>query len=170
MDDNGSYEPPAMDDWKLIIEYPPGPTAPLLPPPHDAPLPLPPPGMAADGANGGNRPKPKIYWRARFEEENVSARILPETPMWGAERELLDMDRETEEYVLDPPPTKSRGGMDGGEKKSRRSSRMIDNTDVITRDNDRDDKRRRRRKRRSMLEPGPADDGRRQSPSYGGGP
>lgn len=167
MEDNGRYEPPAMDDWKLVIEYPPGPTgAPPPPPPADlAALPPPPPGMGIDGANGGGKAKPNIYWRARFDEENVTTRILPEAPLWGVERKLLGMDRETEDYVLFPPATRGRGGNEGGERRSRRSSRLIDgggNMDGVMRDSrdDRDDKRRRRRKRRSMLEPGPMDDGR----------
>ena len=157
MEDHGRYEPPAMDDWKLVIEYPPAGSA--------AP---PPPGAGAEGADGGGRPKPNIYWRARFGDEHVSTRVLPEAPLWGIERKLLDMDRETEEYVLFPPPTKSGKGNEGGERKSRRSSRMIDSGNNMDGNNrgSRDD---RKGKRRSLLEPGPADDGRkRRSSSYGG--
>jgi hypothetical protein len=66
-----------MDDWKLVIEYP-------------------------EGSDG----KPHVYWRARFPEENVSTRVLPESPMWQLERELLALDHETEDYVLHPPPTR----------------------------------------------------------------
>lgn len=165
MEDHGFYEPPAMDDWKLVIEYP-GSTA-LPPHSSDPAAPLPPP----PDVDGGGKPKPNIYWRARFADENVSTRILPEAPMWGIERKLLGLDRETEEYVLDPPPTKSRGGIEGGERRSRRSSRLIEAgpMDGIVRESrdDRDDKRRRRRRRRSVLEPGLADDERRQSPPHG---
>ena len=56
-DDRGDYEPPALDDWKLVVEYP-------------------------DGEEEGARPR--IFWRARFEDEDVSTRVLPESPLCGA--------------------------------------------------------------------------------------
>jgi hypothetical protein len=162
MEDKGDYDPPAMDGWKLVIENPS--TGPPLPPPGMTAPPPPPSGMGIEGADGGGKPKPKIYWRARFEEENVSTRILPETPLWGVEKELLGMDQETEEYVLFPPPTRSGRANEGDERRNRRSSRIIDGRgmDGIIEESrdDRDDKKR-RRKRRSMLEPELVDDGRR---------
>ncbi|KAF2097482.1 hypothetical protein NA57DRAFT_67001 [Rhizodiscina lignyota] len=85
VEDDGRYDPEAMDDWKLVVEYP-------------------------DGPQG----RPNIYWKARFKSRNVSTRVLPESPLWDLERELLAMDPETEEYVLHPPPTRNRGGDDDG--------------------------------------------------------
>jgi hypothetical protein len=76
VDDKGRYDPEAMDEWKLVVEYPHGPDA-----------------------------KPEIYWKARFEDRNVSTRILPESPLWGAERKLLGLDEEMEQEVLWPSPT-----------------------------------------------------------------
>jgi len=79
-DDKGRYEPEAMDEWKLVVSYPQGP----------------------DG-------KPEIYWKARFEDRNVSTRVLPESPLWGPERRLLGLDEDMEDEVLRPPPTKREG-------------------------------------------------------------
>jgi len=106
-DDNGYYDPPAMDDWRLVIEYPPGP-----PPPPGPPG----PGMA------DTRPKPNIYWEALFEDKDASTMRLPEAPLWGQELALLGLDRRTEEYVLYPPPTK--GGRSKTEKEGRGQRRM----------------------------------------------
>ena len=86
VDDKGSYDPEALDDWKLIVEYTP-----------------------EDEATGHERPpKPNVYWKARFADENVSTRVLPEAPLWGIERALLDMDPKTEEYVFEPPETRNK--------------------------------------------------------------
>jgi hypothetical protein len=76
MEDRGDYHPEAMDDWKLVVDYP-----------------------------NGQRNAPEIYWKARFKERNVSTRVLPECPLWATERRLLGMDREMEEEVMRPPPT-----------------------------------------------------------------
>ncbi|KAF2396115.1 hypothetical protein EJ06DRAFT_243851 [Trichodelitschia bisporula] len=81
VDDNGPYDPDGLADWKLVVEYPDGP-----------------------------RGRPEVYWRARFEERNVSTRVLPEAPLWGMERELLGFDREMERVVLWPERTGRRGG------------------------------------------------------------
>lgn len=78
-DDKGDYEPEAMNDWKLVIEYP-----------H------------------GSDARPEIYWKARFPEKNVSTRILPESPLGAVERKLLALDEDMEEQVLWPKPTKRR--------------------------------------------------------------
>jgi hypothetical protein len=80
-DDRGDYEPPALDDWKLVVEYP-------------------------DGEQEGARPR--IFWRARFEDEDVSTRVLPESPLWSYERDLLALDPKIKEEVLYPPPTRRR--------------------------------------------------------------
>jgi hypothetical protein len=78
-DDKGDYGPEAMDDWKLVVEYPHGPDA-----------------------------RPEVYWKARFPDKNVSTRILPESPMSPIERKLLALDEDMEEEVLWPKPTKER--------------------------------------------------------------
>jgi len=80
-EDKDKYRPEALDDWKLVVEYPEGPQG-----------------------------KPDIFWKARFEERNVSTRILPESPLWGLERRLLGLDEEMEEEVLRPPPSGRRMG------------------------------------------------------------
>jgi hypothetical protein len=82
LEDQGRYDPKFLDDWTLVIKY-----------------------------QSGKDKKPMIYWKARFEETNVSTRILPESPLWNFERELLDLYKEMDKYVLHPPPTEesSRG-------------------------------------------------------------
>lgn len=82
-DDRGPYEPEALDDWKLSIEYPP-----------DDPE--------------GRFSKPRIVWNARFREGGVTTRVIPEAPLWGVERRLLALDPETEDYVYRPPPSRRR--------------------------------------------------------------
>jgi hypothetical protein len=76
-EDRGLYDPESMDDWKLVVEYP-----------------------------EGQGRKPDVYWKARFSDRNVSTRVLPESPIWDAERTLLSMFRDMEDEVLRPPPTK----------------------------------------------------------------
>ncbi|KAJ9649677.1 hypothetical protein H2199_000456 [Coniosporium tulheliwenetii] len=82
IDDKGRYDPEALDDWKLVVEYP------------------------SDSGGGRGSEHPNIYWRARFREQNVSTRVLPESPLWRFERELARRDPETYEYVLYPPETR----------------------------------------------------------------
>ncbi|KAK8192759.1 hypothetical protein M8818_007931 [Zalaria obscura] len=84
-DDRGTYEPRALKDWRLVVEY--------------------------DDADG--KPTPDVFWRLKTKEKNVSARILPESPLWPLERELLDEDPDTADYVMRPSPT-------GRERRSRR--------------------------------------------------
>jgi hypothetical protein len=76
-EDKGDYEPPALQDWRLVVDYPEGP----------------------DG-------KPDVFWKAKFRSENVSTRVLPEAPLWEYERQLLSMDPRNEEEVMKPPPTR----------------------------------------------------------------
>jgi Uncharacterized alpha/beta hydrolase domain (DUF2235) len=76
-EDKGEYDPPALQDWRLVVEYPDGPDA-----------------------------RPDIYWKAKFKERNVSTRVLPEAPLWEFERRLLATDPDMEEEVLRPPPTR----------------------------------------------------------------
>lgn len=89
--DHGRYDSKALKDWKLNIEYP----------------------------NGAAR-KPNIFWKARFKDRDVSTRIMPEAPLWGLEKELLEYDPETEEYVMKPSAVRQRRSKSA--KPSRRSS------------------------------------------------
>ncbi|KAG8626227.1 hypothetical protein KVT40_005172 [Elsinoe batatas] len=75
IDDKGTYQPRALKDWKLTIE---------------------------PAEEGG---RPDIFWELRTKQSNVTTRVLPESPLWPLERELLEMDpdREVEDYVLRPP-------------------------------------------------------------------
>jgi hypothetical protein len=75
-EDHGRYDPKFLDDWTLVIKY-----------------------------QDGKDKKPSIYWKATFEETNVSTRMLPECPLWSFERQLLGMYKEMEGYVSHPPPT-----------------------------------------------------------------
>jgi len=84
VDDKGRYDPEALDEWKLVVEY----------------------TGEDQGGDGYARPsKPHVYWKARFSDENVSTRVLPEAPLWGIERALLEMDERVAEYVYEPPET-----------------------------------------------------------------
>lgn len=77
-DDDGTYDPKALKDWKLFIEY--------------------------DGEKGrGGRPD--VFWKLRTSERNVTTRTIPEAPLWPLERELLEIDPEMEDFVLRPAPT-----------------------------------------------------------------
>jgi len=89
--DNGRYDSKALKDWKLNIEYP----------------------------NGEAR-KPNIFWKARFKDRDVSTRVMPEAPLWGLEKELLEYDPETEAYVMKPSAVRQRRSKSA--KPSRRNS------------------------------------------------
>jgi hypothetical protein len=73
LSDRGVYMCDALRDWKVNIEY-------------------------ADGAK-----RPNVYWKLRTKDRNVSTRVMPEAPLWGIEKELLDYDPETEEFIMRPP-------------------------------------------------------------------
>lgn len=88
LNDKGRYDCKALDDWKLNIEYP------------------------SDGSK-----RPNIYWKLRSKDRNVSTRVMPEAPLWGIEKELLDYDPETMEYVMKPSAVRQK------RSRSRRSSR-----------------------------------------------
>ncbi|KAG9581943.1 hypothetical protein KCV01_g15190, partial [Aureobasidium melanogenum] len=78
VDDEGSYDPKALHDWKLFVDY--------------------------DGEKGqGGRPD--VFWKLRTAERNVTTRMIPEAPLLPLERELLEMDPEMEEFVFRPAPT-----------------------------------------------------------------
>ncbi|TKX26320.1 hypothetical protein C1H76_1282 [Elsinoe australis] len=90
VDDRGTYGPGSMKDWKLMIE---------------------------PGDDGG---RPDIFWELKTKQSNVTTRILPESPLWPLEKELLEMepDREIEDYVLRPPLSAR------APRSSRRASRL----------------------------------------------
>jgi hypothetical protein len=75
INDHGVYECKALRDWKLMIE--------------------------STEETGGKWP-PEIFWRSRYRPEEGFAKILPEAPLKALERELLDYDKETKDYVLRP--------------------------------------------------------------------
>jgi len=79
MEDKGKYHPEAMDDWKLVVQYP-----------------------------DGSDEKPDVYWKARFKERNVSTRVLPEAPLFALEKKLLGLDADTEDFVFWPPRSRER--------------------------------------------------------------
>jgi hypothetical protein len=90
LSDRGRYVCEALRDWKLNIEYP-------------------------DGAK-----RPNVYWKLRSKDRNVSTRVMPEAPLWGIEKELLDYDPDTEEYIM-RPPDESRRRSRGRKEKRRRT-------------------------------------------------
>ncbi|OQO10553.1 hypothetical protein B0A48_03851 [Cryoendolithus antarcticus] len=94
LDDKGRYECKALDDWKLNIEN------------------------TADGSK-----RPNVFWKLRIKDMDVSTRIMPEAPLWGIERELLEYDPETMEYVLKPSAVRQR------KSKSKRESRRVESPD-----------------------------------------
>ncbi|KAK4998389.1 hypothetical protein LTR66_002363 [Elasticomyces elasticus] len=78
VNDEGRYEAKALNDWKLMIEY-----------------------------DAGSK-KPDVFWKARSPKRNATTRILPESPLWDMERELLESDPETYEHVMYPPQQQAR--------------------------------------------------------------
>ena len=72
IEDEGRYECKSLQDWKLMIEN-------------------------TEGAK-----RPSIYWRARDRPEDGFPRELPEAPLKPLEKELLEYDPDTMEYVLKP--------------------------------------------------------------------
>ncbi|QIW95166.1 hypothetical protein AMS68_000684 [Peltaster fructicola] len=101
--DRGVYDCKALQDWKLNIEQPP------------------------DG-----RGRPNIYWKLRTRQKDVSTRVMPEAPLWGMEKELLDYDRETRDYVMRPAAIRQRRSRNnrrtsaGGHSPLRSDSRSLD--------------------------------------------
>lgn len=90
LDDHGRYDCKALQMWKLNIEYLPG-----------------------------GPKKPNIFWKLKSKDRNVSTRVLPEAPLWGIEKELLEFDPETMDYVLKPSAARQR------KSKSARGSRQV---------------------------------------------
>jgi hypothetical protein len=91
LSDRGRYVCEALRDWKLNIEYP-------------------------DGAK-----RPNVFWKLRSKDRNVSTRVMPEAPLWGIEKELLDYDPNTEEYIMRPPDESRRRRSRGRKEKRRRT-------------------------------------------------
>ena len=78
IEDRGIYDCKALMDWKLVIEN-------------------------EEGAK-----RPSIYWRARERPEKGFVGELPEAPLKPLELELLEYDRETYEYVVNPSGVRRR--------------------------------------------------------------
>lgn len=79
IDDRGVYECKALRDWKLMIE---------------------------STEEGGKWPD--IFWRSRYKPEAGFAKVLPEAPLRPLEKEILDYDPETRDYVLRPSGVRQR--------------------------------------------------------------
>lgn len=90
LDDRGEYECRALQDWKLVVEYP------------------------DEGAK-----RPSVYWKARDKPPEGFSKVLPEAPLWALEQELLKYDPETESYVLRPSGVRSRKSERRGQRRSR---------------------------------------------------
>lgn len=75
----GKYNCKALKDWKLIIEQ-----------------------------DEDDSKRPSIYWKLRTKQRNVTTRVLPEAPLWDLERELLEQDPETYDYVINPSGVRRR--------------------------------------------------------------
>ena len=78
VDDDGRYECKPLRPWKLVIE------------------------------SEGGQQRPMISWIARDEAEEGFAREIPEAPLRELEKELLEYDQETMEYVLRPSGVRRR--------------------------------------------------------------
>ncbi|CAI6340396.1 unnamed protein product [Periconia digitata] len=101
--DRGPYDCRALtDNYKLVVDYG---TAD--------------PQRAAD---------PEVHWKAKFRDMD-GARILPEAPLWGIEKEFARRDPQTFDYVKRPPATgssrrKSGRGLNGDFAAPLKSPRM----------------------------------------------
>lgn len=82
-DDKGTYEPRALADWKLVVEYD---------------------DDGFDG-RGKRRTRPNVFWQLKTKQKDVSTRVLPEAPLHPLEKDLLEIDPEIEDAVLRPLPT-----------------------------------------------------------------
>lgn len=90
-DDKGAYAPRALEAWKLVVDYPEN-------------------SEFFDEGDDEKRAKraPRtldIFWKLRDKQTNVTTRILPESPLWPLERELLELDPDIEEFALNPGAT-----------------------------------------------------------------
>lgn len=118
IDDRGEYRCPAlMKDWKLVVDYPEN--SEYFDDNEEAP-------------KRGARPRtPDVFWKLRTKQTNVTTRILPESPLWPLERELLELDPDIEEHALNPSAVvegRSRGGgSSSGTTRGRRERRSVGN-------------------------------------------
>lgn len=83
-DDKNVYECKALADWKLVVDYP---------------------ENSEFFDDDAKRAPPRtldVYWKLRTKQTNVTTRVLPESPLWPLERELLELDPEIEKYALNP--------------------------------------------------------------------
>lgn len=108
IDDKGDYECKALQDWKLVVDYP---------------------ENSEFFDDDAKRAPPRtldVFWKLRTKQTNVTTRVLPESPLWPLERELLELDPEIEAYALNPGATiKQRsyksGSGSGGTRRSETS-------------------------------------------------
>jgi len=89
--DKGLYDCRALtDSYKLVVDY---------------------------GADTPRAGEPDVHWKLKFKDNGAGyAKILPEAPLWGIEKELCRRDPETYDYVRKPPAT-------GGARKGRKGGR-----------------------------------------------
>ncbi|KAL1311357.1 hypothetical protein AAFC00_001531 [Neodothiora populina] len=98
------YECKALADWKLVVDYP---------------------ENSEFFDEDAKRAPPRtldVIWKLRTRQTNVTTRVLPESPLWPLERELLELDPDIEAYALNPSATvgggsrssKSSHGREGG--------------------------------------------------------
>lgn len=97
VEDKGIYDCPAMQDWKLVVDYTSG------------------PGL--QGPEG----EPNIFWKLRRERDNrknLTTRVLPEAPLWGIERKLCQRDPSVYDYITAPPPTSNKSRSSGKRRRA----------------------------------------------------
>ena len=96
--DKGFYDCRALsDNYKLVVDY------------------------GADATRVGD---PDVYWKLKFKDNGAgNAKILPEAPLWGIEKELCRRDPDTYDYVRKPPAT---GGVKKGRKGRPSSAGLVE--------------------------------------------
>ncbi|KAF9631692.1 protein of unknown function DUF2235 [Lasiodiplodia theobromae] len=161
-EDKGRYDPEALDDWRLVVEYPPDEHS-----DHH---------HHGGGGRPSGGPPPEIFWRLRSGIDDqrvpVTTRVLPEAPLSRLERDILaERDPESFEYVMWPPRTKQRrvgGGGGGSSGRARSKSKgphkreRMSMIDPREREVVREDVVKERRRRSAVLPP--EDDYRRSMP------
>lgn len=106
IEDKGVYECRALADWKLVVDYPENSEF------FDA--------QAQEDEKRGKRPPPRtldVYWKLRTQQTNVTTRVIPESPLWPLERELLEFDPDVEEVALNPGATVRQRSHKSGSRK-----------------------------------------------------
>ena len=109
IDDKGLYDCQALQDWKLVVDYPEN-------------------SEFFDEADEEKRATraPRtldVFWKLRTQQTNVTTRILPESPLWPLERELLELDPDFEEYALNPSISGRQKSHRSGSRKTYSSSK-----------------------------------------------